>query len=298
MSPGLEGAADSRRGPPARPRPPREQDAVARFDPHPTWLRRLGAAGVGVVSRFLMTRANTLEVTGAHNLAAAREREAGRGLLTFSNHVSLFDDPLLLACLGQASWEDLRWVAADALNFFGSPLRSAIFNAGKCVPIVRGAGLEQPGMTFLAERLRAGAWVHVFPEGGRTRRADSRLQLPLKDGLATLVQASRPLVQALSHRGMHTVLPIGSLLPRMGQRVCLLVDEARDSDHGLADEDVPEISRWAGQRLEALEQELYREGRPAGPRSLDGADSHRDRTPGVDTLAILPRVVATGTEKA
>jgi len=81
-------------------------------------------------------------------------------------------------------YDEVRWGAADALNFFGDALRGVLFSAGRCVPVVRGWGESQPGVVFLRDRLRDGDWVHLFPEGGRTREAGVRLRRPSKGASA------------------------------------------------------------------------------------------------------------------
>ena len=50
----------------------------------------------------------------------------------------------------------------------------------------RGAGLQQPGMLAAEQRLAAGDWVHVFPEGTRTK--DGRMGHARK-GVGRLVAA-------------------------------------------------------------------------------------------------------------
>ncbi len=77
-----------------------------------------------------MNTLNTLSVDGMERLESSRER-GNRGLLTFSNHVALFDDPLILANLGLPDYDQIRWVAADAINFFGSPAKAWLFTAGR-----------------------------------------------------------------------------------------------------------------------------------------------------------------------
>lgn len=245
---------------------PRAAAAVARFRPGNTAFNRALTRLVVATSRWVMTRRNRLEVSGLERLEAVRPRVArgGRGLLTFSNHVSLLDDPLLVAnFVDAAEYEDVRWVAADALNFFGDAVRGAVFSAGRCVPVVRGWGESQPGMAFLRDRLRAGDWVHLFPEGGRTREAGSRLRRPFKSGIGRLLEETRPVTLGFYHHGMAEVLPIGARLPGRGHAVQVLFGEpARCDDAFLArcaggSEDPRArwegLAGWAEAELSALE---------------------------------------------
>jgi monolysocardiolipin acyltransferase len=207
----------------------RESRAVARWNPARRWYHPWLAAIVAGVSRFIMRRMNTLTIKGRERFEALAHRN-GRGLLTFSNHVSLFDDPLLTANFTTSSYDDLRWVASDALNFFGSGWKAWIFTAGKCVPIVRGAGVDQDGFAFLRDRLGEGAWVHIFPEGGRTRDPRALMRAPFKLGIGRLIYEARPIALPFYHYGMQDVLPVGSNRPRAGQRVQLLFGEPTSCD--------------------------------------------------------------------
>lgn len=71
----------------------------------------------------------------------------------------------------------------------------------------RGAGLDQAGMRAAEARLAAGDWVHVFPEGTRSR--DGRMGHARK-GVGRLVAACRqtPLGERLpvSHPVSHVQL--------------------------------------------------------------------------------------------
>ncbi len=234
--------------------------AVDRFDPTPKRLHQWVANVAAAASRGLMQRLNKLEVFGRERLEQARRLQGpGHGLLTFANHAAMFDDPWLTACIGGHDWPSMRWVAVDAENFFGTPMKARLFNTGKAVPIVRGAGLDQPGMDFLIERLKAGDWVHVFPEGTRSREPDSRLRRPLKPGMAYLVERAQPLLLAFHHRGMHDVLPIGARFPRFGKRVTVRFGDVCDSSDGLARQSTQAITAWAETQLLALEAESFRE---------------------------------------
>jgi len=202
--------------------------------------------------RLLIRVLNRLELVGLDRFEAARA--SARGLLTFSNHVSLFDDPWLPGAVVRGNWESMRWCATDDVNFFTHPLSRRFFSAGKGVPIVRGAGLDQPGMHFLEDRLRHGDWVHIFPEGGRSRTPRA-LRTPLKTGMAHLVQATRPLLLPYHHWGMEKVLPIGTAMPRFGHRLQMRFGEVTDSAQGLADESVEAITAWAEEQLLGLQAE-------------------------------------------
>lgn len=207
----------------------REAAALARWRPGRRWYHPLMASLVIGTSRFVMTRMNRTEIERLDRFETLKER-GGRGLLTFSNHTSLFDDPLIVSCFGLRDYSSIRWVGADALNFFGSPWKAWVFTAGRSVPIVRGAGLGQPGLRFLADRLLEGAWVHYFPEGGRTRDPNARMSHPFKPGMGFLMAEAKPVLLPFYHDGMHRVLPIGAKVPRRGQTVRVRFGEAIDCD--------------------------------------------------------------------
>jgi 1-acyl-sn-glycerol-3-phosphate acyltransferase len=256
---------------------PDERAALARWRPGNTRVNRALAWLVIRWSQRVMRRLNRLSIDGLERLTALQER-GDRGLLTFSNHVSRLDDPLLVSNFGLAElpYERMRWVSADARKLFGSRLSAFIFSAGKCVPTVRGGGLDQPALRFLSERLRDGAWVHIFPEGGANHDPRARLRQPFKAGFGRLVDEARPLALPFVHLGMQHVAPRGKS-PRRGQRVRVLFGEPAD----LGDAFVAGLeqaagdgadrrrvwqaaSDWAYGVLEQLEERLLRAG--TGPR--------------------------------
>jgi len=194
------------------------ESELQHWDRAKRWYDPMICFAVGQTSRFIMRAVNRLEVVGQAHWQSAFDAPKN-GVLTFSNHVSLFDDPLVISAVGPISYARTRWVPADHMNFFGTALKGAFFGGGKCVPIIRGAGLDQPGLSFLIERLREGAWVHIFPEGGRTRAPDARLHRPFKTGIGRLITEAKPMLLPFYHRGMEAILPIGSRFPRVGNSV-------------------------------------------------------------------------------
>src|SRR3990170_7198040 len=126
----------------------RERDAVARWRPGRRWYHPLLARTVIGISKFVMTGMNTLTIEGLERLEELRQGR-DRGLLTYSNHVSLLDDPILVSNFSLPRYEEIRWTATDALNFFGSRPKAWLFTVGKGGAVVRGAAPRPPTAPFL-----------------------------------------------------------------------------------------------------------------------------------------------------
>ncbi len=73
-----------------------------------------------------------------------------------------------------------------------------------------------------------GDWVHIFPEGGRTRREDGLLSKEFKAGVGRLIAETHPIGLPFYHTGMEEVLPIGAKFPRWGKDVRLVFGEEID----------------------------------------------------------------------
>jgi len=160
-------------------------------------------------------------------------RPAGQPLVTVSNHASTLDDPTLFCAMlplrhfaTESSHGRVRWTLCANDICHSSRLVSQFFLAGKTLPIVRGGGPSQPILSLVAEQLRSrGDWLHVFPEG-RVRQ-DGQLN-PLKLGLASVLcdlADSSPVVLPFHHRGMEQVMVVKAAVPRINNRVRILVGE-------------------------------------------------------------------------
>jgi monolysocardiolipin acyltransferase len=233
---------------------------------HPHWYKTILCNLVVNASRVVMRGMNRVSFVNPEEWNSLT-KSRNKGLLSFSNHVSLFDDPLLISNLGTTAYTQVRWIAADQKNFFSTALKGFIFSAGKCVPIVRGGGLDQAGFDFLLERLGQNDWVHIFPEGGRTREDAGKLKTPFKLGIGRLLAEAQPIAIPFYHYGMHKVMPVGSVLPRLGKRVRVQFGSATEMSEQWFEANCPDltgVSLWKALRdwsYEAL-AELELETRP------------------------------------
>ncbi|KAI9461407.1 acyltransferase-domain-containing protein [Russula earlei] len=109
------------------------------------------------------------------------ERQSGQGIVTVSNHLSTLDDPLVWGALPARTYlrpHTTRWTLGASDIIFTNPVFSAFFRKGQVVETFRGAGVYQPAVDAAIEKLRSGAWLHLFAEGkvcqSHTYRADPR----------------------------------------------------------------------------------------------------------------------------
>lgn len=83
-------------------------------------------------------------------------------------------------------------------------------------------------MDFMIERLKEGAWVHIFPEG-KVNMGQTRMRL--KWGVGRLIYDCpiTPVVLLFYHIGMDSVLPNKlPYIPRVGNIVTIVVGEPLD----------------------------------------------------------------------
>ncbi|KAJ3649806.1 hypothetical protein Zmor_021526 [Zophobas morio] len=167
-------------------------------------------AAVGLFSKILIQWLNKAKVHNNHIITSILDkRPRNVPLITVSNHHSCFDDPGLW---GTLKWRHLmrpfvmRWSLAAHDICFTCAQHSYFFSLGKCIPVIRGAGVYQDAVDFCIEQLAKGSWVHVFPEGKVNMTKEN---MRLKWGVGRMIFESpiTPIVVPIWHIGMDDVLP-------------------------------------------------------------------------------------------
>ncbi|TMW65971.1 hypothetical protein Poli38472_003736 [Pythium oligandrum] len=223
-------------------------DPTRRHDRCHEWLHDLGrvplfALATGVSKVYLKYLSNTT-VEGFENLHKhLEERPANTPLITVSNHTATVDDPAVFATI--LPWKyALPWYARWSLvsqeySYTRGRLLRAFFFSAKALPIKRGAGINQPMLASLFEKVQQGNWVHIFPEGkieqrmilgGRSGPRTKEIGR-LKWGVGKLVARAdvRPVVVPIYHTNMQKIMPqdednhIISMIPQFGANITIRV---------------------------------------------------------------------------
>ncbi|PIA44424.1 hypothetical protein AQUCO_01700193v1 [Aquilegia coerulea] len=230
-------------------------------------LQAVAVPVIGNVCHVFMHGLNRVQVYGAEKLEKALlHRPEGKPLITVSNHVASVDDPFVIASLLPPSVlldaRNLRWTLCATDRCFKNTVTSAFFRSVKVLPVSRGDGIYQKGMDIALSKLNNGGWVHIFPEGSRSRDG-GRTMGSIKRGVGRLVMDADtvPMVLPFVHSGMQEIMPVGSKFPKIGKTVTVLIgDPIHLDDLVNADNDkfIPRgelydaISSRIGERLQHL----------------------------------------------
>ncbi|KAG0610808.1 hypothetical protein M758_7G093000 [Ceratodon purpureus] len=226
---------------------------------------------VASASHMFMHGMNVTEVYGADKLEEAiKNRPEGQSLITVCNHVASMDDPLVMGAILRPKLflhpKSLRWTLCATDQCFSNAAVSAFFDSVKVLPLKRGAGLQQEGMDIALSKVRRGDWVHIFPEGGRSRDGGKTIGT-VRRGIGRLIKdvERTPLVIPFVHTGMQDVMPIGSKFPSPGKKVFVLIGDPIELDDLVKEnsekltspaEFYDAIARRVRQRMQLLKEEL------------------------------------------
>ncbi|KAG0483469.1 hypothetical protein HPP92_011553 [Vanilla planifolia] len=154
----------------------------------------------------------------------------GLNYVQVSNHVASVDDPLVIASLlppsAMLDARNIRWTLCATDRCFKSAALSAFFRCVKVLPVSRGDGIYQKGMDMALSKLNNGGWVHIFPEGSRSRDGGKTIG-SAKRGVGRLIMDADnvPIVIPFVHSGMQEIMPIGSNFPKVGKKITIVVGD-------------------------------------------------------------------------
>jgi 1-acyl-sn-glycerol-3-phosphate acyltransferase len=107
------------------------------------------------------------------------------GVIVASNHISFWDPPLI----GAAVPRELHFLTREDL--FGMPVVGGLIRSMNAIPIRRGVA-DLGGLTRAMDRLKEGAALLMFPEGGKMQDGGSH---PARPGVGMMaVNADVPIV--------------------------------------------------------------------------------------------------------
>lgn len=177
--------------------------------PTTTIEKKIVFKAVGAFSRFFIQKLSNVRTTKTNVLKEALE--SGRPVITYSNHTSSMDDPLVWGCLPKRYFmnpDKIRHTLCAQEICFSNPIKSRFFSAAQGLPIMRGEGIYQECMDHAIDLLNENRWVHLYPEGKVNLGCSSRMQ-PFRWGIARLIRESKehPLVIPVFHHGMCKILP-------------------------------------------------------------------------------------------
>lgn len=259
-------------------------------------LQTLAVPILGNVCHVFMHGLNRVQIYGAEKLhKALRDRSKDKPLITVSNHVASMDDPLVIASLLPPrvlmDAQQLRWTLCASDRCFKNPVTSAFFRSVKVLPVSRGDGIYQKGLDMAISKLNNGAWVHIFPEGSRSRDGGRTIG-SAKRGVGRLVLDADniPVVVPFVHTGMQEIMPIGANAPRIGKIVTVLVGDPIEFDDLLNAEGSELASRGSlydavssriGQRLQELKAQVDKLALEHSNRMKQFAAQSMDRATGI-----------------
>ncbi|KAG0173430.1 hypothetical protein DFQ28_010948 [Apophysomyces sp. BC1034] len=202
--------------------------------PEPGMLWNMGRTavmgGVGLFAKFFLRYLADTEVYGLDGFVEVVEHDRDRGLITVSNHLSVWDDPLLWGVLPASvlcSIHKMRWVLSAADICYTTRPKGIFFSWGQAIPTIRGIGIFQPAVDYAIHKCNTNGWIHIYPEGYVNQ---SGTMVRFKWGVSRIIMESErcPLVIPIWHEGMQHVRPLQGPFVRLFQPVTVVFGDPID----------------------------------------------------------------------
>ena len=151
--------------------------------------------------------------------------------LYVSNHLTMVDDflldPVLFGSIAilRMKLKYFPWHVPEEKNFFLNPALTWFLRKCQAIPITRGRGVFQPGMTRVKELLLEDRIIHIYPEGTRSRNGDIG---DGKIGVGKLAHETKIKVVPVYHEGTQSILPVGTNRIHGGNKIAISVGEPID----------------------------------------------------------------------
>ncbi|KYR00452.1 tafazzin family protein [Tieghemostelium lacteum] len=165
-----------------------------------------------------------------------------RPIVTICNHISNLDDPIIWGALPSSILfqpSHMRWTLGASNILFTNPVYSKFFSLGKCIKIVRGDGIYQPGMDETLDKMLNNQWIHIFPEG-KVNQSDKLLYF--KWGVGRLVgeyylkTGKYPILLPVHIKGLEKSMPLHKIpFPRFNKDIEITIGEKMDCDDIIRD---------------------------------------------------------------
>ena len=219
---------------------------------------------------------------------------AGRGLLTYCNHISVLDEPTIWGTLPASTFRNpdtVRWTLGASDVMFTNPLLSRFFRNGQCIETLRGGGIYQRAIDESIDKLGEAKWIHLFPEGYVNVSTSTRLRR-FKWGIARMLLEAKtmPVVVPIWITGFDHMMPEPrdkpKWLPRFGHDVTINFGEP--ITHEL--EPVINAIRSTG---DIAPQHLLPEALRFDPAALDAAQAVKEHGEKAQGDRSIPQRVAT-----